>query len=136
MFPDYFHARVDGTPVTDRIDDEWLSGTFLKTVSTRGKAIIEARGASSAASAASAAVDHMATWFHGTAAGEWASMAVCSNGQYGVPEGLIFSYPCTVQDGQWQVVEGIEHGAFAQGRLQGTIDELVGERDAVKDLLS
>jgi malate dehydrogenase len=135
MFPDFFHARVDGELVSDHIDSDWLQGHFLKTVGTRGKAIIEARGASSAASAASAAIDHMSTWENGTAEGEITSMAVASNGQYGAPEGLIFSFPCTVADGQWSVVEGIEHGEFAQGRLQATIDDLVGEREAVKGLL-
>ena len=87
------------------------------------------------ASAASAAIDHMATWFKGTAEGEWASMAIPSQGQYGVPEGLIFSFPVTVKDGEYTVVEGLEFNEFAQGKLQATIDELAGEREAVSDLL-
>jgi malate dehydrogenase len=136
MFADYFHAECDGTPVTELLSADWLKDTFLSTVSKRGKAIINARGKSSAASAASAAIDHMATWFHGTAEGEWASMAIPSKGWYGVPEGLIFSFPVTVKDGVYTVVEGIEHSAFAQQKLQTTIDELAGERDAVQDLLS
>ena len=136
MFPDYFHAHCNGRPIVDQVDASWLQDTFLKTVSTRGKAIINARGASSAASAASAAIDHMATWFHGTAAGDCTSMAIASNGQYNIPEGLIFSYPVKVADGRWEVVEGIEHSAFAQSRLQTTIDELLGEREAVRELLS
>ncbi len=135
MFPDYFHALAGGRPVTEQIDSDWLSSDFLRGVSTRGKAIITARGASSAASAASAALDHMATWVRGTSEGDWTSMAIASNGQYGVPEGLIFSYPVTVRDGRWSVVEGIEHGDFAQARLQTTIDELTSEREAVADLL-
>lgn len=136
MFADYFHAEANGQPVTEQVEEAWLKDVFLDTVSKRGKAIIDARGASSAASAASAAIDHMATWWTGTAEGEWASMAIPSQGEYGVPEGLIFSFPVTVQDGVYEVVEGIEHSDFAQQKLQATIDELVGEREAVKDLLS
>lgn len=135
MFADYFNAKIDGKNVTDILDDAWLKDVFLKTVSGRGKAIINARGASSAASAASAAIDHMATWFHGTAEGEWASMAVPSNGEYGVPEGLIFSFPCTVTDGEYKIVEGLEHGEFSQEKMGATIKELVDERAAVADLL-
>lgn len=136
MFPDWFHARANGRPVTEQIDAEWFEGEFLKTVATRGKAIIIARGASSAASAASAAVDHMSTWWHGTPGDDWASMAVCSNGQYGVPEGLIFSYPVTVRDRDWKIVEGIEHNDFAKAKIEATAAELVREREAVRDLLS
>ena len=135
MFADYFHAECDGQPVTELIDDAWLKETFLPTVSGRGKAIINARGKSSAASAASAAIDHMSTWFFGTADGEWASMAVPSQGQYGVPEGLIFSFPVTVKDGAVSVVEGLEFNDFAAAKLQATIDELQEERAAVADLL-
>jgi malate dehydrogenase len=137
MFPDFFNARVDGDAITDRLDDAWLKETFLPTVATRGKAIINARGASSAASAASAALDHMHTWWHGTGEGECTSMAIPSEGQYGVPEGLIFSYPVTVDaSGNYEVVEGIEHNDFAQSRIQATTDELLEERAAVSDLLS
>ena len=118
------------------LDGDWLKDSFLSTVSKRGKAIINARGKSSAASAASAAIDHMATWYSGTAEGEWTSMAIPSKGWYGVPEGLIFSFPVTVTDGKYSVVEGIEHSDFAQAKIQATIDELAGERDAVQDLLS
>ena len=136
MFPDFFHAQAGGQAITDQVDADWLQGEFLQTVATRGKAIIMARGASSAASAASASIDHMATWEHGTAEGDFVSMAVPSNGQYGVPEGLIFSFPCTVSNGEWSVVEGIEHGDFAKARIQATTDELISERAAVADLLS
>lgn len=135
MFADYFQAKCDGTPVTELIDDAWLTDTFLPTVSKRGKAIITARGKSSAASAAGAAIDHMATWWNGTADGDFASMAIPSQGQYGVPEGLIFSFPVTVKDGVYSVVEGLEHNDFAKAKLQATIDELVEEREAVRDLL-
>ena len=144
MFPDFFHARVEpeGRPLVDAVDDaDWLEGEFLTTVGGRGKAIIVARGASSAASAASAAIDHMATWEQGTrtlgdGAADWTSMAIPSRGEYGVPEGLMFSYPVTVRDGVYSVVEGLEHGEFAQARIQRTADELAFERDAVRDLLS
>lgn len=135
MFADYLHATVDGVPVVDLVDAEWLSTTFLKTVAQRGKAIIDARGQSSAASAASAAIDHMATWFHGTAPGEWVSMAIPSQGWYGVPKGLMFSFPVTIKDGVYTVVEGLEHGEFAQGKLDITTAELEEERAAIADLL-
>ncbi len=135
MYADFFHARIDGKLATDLIDEAWLKDVFIDVVSGRGKAIIDARGASSAASAAAAAIDHMATWWNGTAAGDWASMAVPSNGEYGVPEGLIFSFPCTVTDGEYTIVEGLEHGAFSQEKMAATIQELVEERDAVADLL-
>ncbi len=135
MFPDYFHAEADGQPVTELIDAAWLKDTFIPTVAGRGKAIINARGKSSAASAASAAIDHMASWFQGTAAGDWVSMGIPSDGSYGVPEGLIFSFPVTIKDGVYSIVQGLKHDAFSQGKLQATIDELAGERDAVSDLL-
>ena len=136
MFPDYRHAKIDGKPATAFADEAWFQGEFLKTVATRGKAIIEARGASSAASAASAALDHMSTLWHGTAPGEFSSMGVCSHGEYGVPAGLIFSYPVTAQNGEWTVVEGLEHDAFAQQKIAGTTAELISERDTVKHLFA
>lgn len=136
MLPDYRHAKIQGRPVTDVLDEAWLKGDFMKTVSTRGKAIIEARGASSAASAASAAIDHMSTLWHGTAPGEFSSMGVCSKGEYGVPAGLIFGYPVTAKGGDFQVVQGIEHDEYARQKLAVTIKELETERDTVKDLLS
>ncbi len=135
MFPDYFHATIKGENVTDKLDKGWLEGEFLTTVSKRGSAIIQARGASSAASAASAAIDHMRSWWTGTADGEWVSMAVPSRGEYDVPEGLIYSYPVTIKDGGYQIVEGIEHGDFARAKLRATGEELAGERELVKDLL-
>jgi len=135
MFPDFYHAKANGTPVTEWVDEAWLQNDFLQTVSTRGKAIINARGASSAASAASAALDHMSTWWHGTSAGDWTSMAIPSQGDYGVPEGIMCSFPVTVTDGKISVVQGLTHNQFAQSRLQGTVDELLSERSAVADLL-
>ena len=135
MFPDFYHATVAGKPAVDVVDEAWLQGEFIKTVSGRGKAIIDARGSSSAASAAAAAIDHMATWFKGTAPGAWASVALPSRGEYGIPEGLIYSYPVTIADGQFTVIEGLEHGEFSRKAMQVNVDELVEERDAVKDLL-
>ena len=135
MYPDFFHAQCNGKAVTELIDESWFKETFVSTVAKRGKAIITARGKSSAASAASAAIDHMASWFHGTQ-GEVVSMAVPSDGSYGVPEGLMFSFPVTITDGEWSIVQGIEHNAYAQEKIAATIKELEEERDAVKDLLS
>jgi len=135
MFPDFYNAQVGGKPIMDSIDLDWLQNDFMQTVSTRGKAIIMARGASSAASAASAAVDHMRSWWQGTPAGDWTSMAVPSDGSYGVPEGLIFSFPVTVENKQWTIVPNLEHGDYAKSKLDATIAELVSEREAVADLL-
>ena len=135
MFPDYHHALVNGRPLVDQVSEEWLGGEFLQTVATRGKAIINARGASSAASAASAAVDHMATWEAGTAPGDWTSMAVPSRGDYGLPEGLIYSFPVTVTDGVYSVVSDLEHGPVAMEKIRATADELLAERSAVAELL-
>ena len=136
MFPDFYHASVNGDSVVERVGEAWGQGDFMQTVSTRGKAIIMARGASSAASAASAAVDHMHSWWHGTPEGEHTSMAVWSNGEYGVPEGLIFSFPCSVKDGVATVVEGIDHNDYAKGKIEATADELIAERSAVASLLT
>ncbi len=135
MFADFFHAEANGKPVLGQIDEAWLKEIFLSTVGQRGAAIIEARGASSAASAAGAAIDHMATWETGTRPGQWASMAVPSKGEYGVPKGLIFSFPVTISGGKYSVVEGLTHNAFAQEKLAATIAELESEREAVADLL-
>jgi malate dehydrogenase len=135
MFPDFYHTQKNGQAVTDLIDESWFQEDFLKTVSTRGKAIIEARGQSSAASAASAALDHMSSWWNGTADGDWVSMGIPSDGSYGIPVGLIFSYPVTISDGEYKIVQGLEHNAFAQERLAKTLAELEGEKAAVADLL-
>ena len=136
MYPDFYHAKVDGELITDKVDEAWLKEEFVSTVAKRGKAIINARGKSSAASAASAAIDHMAAWFHGTKEGEVVSMAVPSDGSYGVPEGLIFSYPVTIKDGEWSIVQGLEHNDYAKAKIEATAQELLEERDAVSDLLS
>lgn len=136
MFPDFKHAKIKGRAVTEAITDEaWLKGDFIKTVATRGKAIIEARGASSAASAASAAVDHMSALWNGTAPGDFTSMAVASNGEYGIPNGLIFSFPVTAKGGEFKIVEGLEHDDFAKQKIAATTQELLTERETVKDLL-
>ncbi len=138
MVPDYFHATIDGRPATEVIEAAWFGEHFLPTVTTRGSAIIKARGASSAASAASAAVDHMATLWHGSATGDFHSMAVPSDGNpYGVPDGLIYSFPCEVTArGEWRIVEGLEHGQWATDKIAASATELLGEREAVSDLLS
>ncbi len=135
MFPDFFQAKVNGKAVPELCDEAWLKGDFIKTVATRGKAIIEARGASSAASAASAAIDHMSSLWHGTKRGHFTSMGVCSNGEYGVPKGLIFSFPVQTSKGNWKVKKGIKLNDFARAGIKKTTDELLAERETVKDLL-
>ena len=117
-------------------DTEWLTGAFIKTVATRGKAIIEARGASSAASAASAAIDHMSALANGTAPGDFTSMGVVSKGEYGIPAGLIFSYPVMACEGEYKIVEGLAHDDFAKAKIAATVAELESERETVKDLLA
>jgi len=134
MYPDTSVAKVGGKAASAAFDPEWLKAEFHKTVSTRGSAIIAARGASSAASAASAAIDHMADWFGGTH-GKIVSMAIPSKGWYGVPEGLIYSFPVTVADGKISVVEGLEISDYAQEKINASAAELLGEREAVADLL-
>ncbi len=135
MFPDFRNTLIDGAPVVGTLDSDWLHGDFIKTVATRGGAIIKARGASSAASAAAAAIDHMATWQNGTAPGDWTSMAVVSRGEYDVPKGLIFSFPVRVQGGEWSIVEGLDLDEFARKKISANFDELEEERAAVADLL-
>lgn len=135
MFPDFRNAKIKGRPATEFADEAWFQGEFLKTVATRGKAIIEARGASSAASAASAAIDHMSSLWHGTAPGEFTSMGVLSKGEYGVPAGLIFSFPVTAGKGDFKVVEGLQLDDFAKAKIAATTKELETERETVKDLL-
>jgi malate dehydrogenase len=116
------------------VDREWLENTFIPTVAKRGAAIIEARGASSAASAASAAIDHMRSWVLGTPADDWVSAAIVSDGSYGVPEGLVSSFPVTSTGGDWQIVQGLEIDEFSRGKIDASVAELIGERDAVRDL--
>jgi len=135
QYPDLFHAEVDGTSVADKIGDQgWLEGTFIPTVQQRGAAIIEARGSSSAASAASAAIDHVRSWVDGSPAGDWVSMGVPSDGSYGIPEGVIYGYPCTTSDGAYSIVDGLAIDDFSRTRMDATKDELFEERDAVAEL--
>ena len=131
QYPDVFHAKVGGKPATDLVDQKWLEGDFIPTVQQRGAAIIEARGASSAASAANAAITHVRDWVRGTPSGDWVSMAVPSDGSYGTPAGLISSFPCTTEGGRWSVVPGLEIDDFSRGRVDASVAELVEERDAV-----
>jgi malate dehydrogenase len=135
QYPDFFNAKINGKHVTDVIaDHEWLKGDFIKTVQQRGAAIIKARGLSSAASAANAAIDGIRSIVTETPAGESYSMCLASNGEYGVDKGLIFSYPCRTEGGKVKVIEGIKHNEFGQEKFKLTLDELRGERDAVKSL--
>ena len=134
MYPDPRFARVGNESVTNLFDNEWLQGPFLDTVATRGKAIIVARGASSAASAASAAVDHMRDWWQGSN-GRIVSMALPSEGWYGVPEGLVFSFPCRCEGGKIIVVEDLPIDEFAQTKIDENVKALLEERDAVSELL-
>jgi len=132
QYPDLFHAEVAGQNAAEMVDDQqWLENDFIPTVQQRGAAIIEARGASSAASAASAAVDHMRNWASATNEGDWVSMAIASTGDYGAPEGIITSFPCTTQNGQYEVVTGLELDAFSRAKIEASWAELVEERDAV-----
>jgi malate dehydrogenase len=135
MYPNLFHAEVDGENAAEAVNDQdWIESDFLPTVGKRGAAIIEARGASSAASAANAAIDHVHTWVNGTADGDWASMAVPSDGSYGVEEGIISSFPVTTSGGEYTIVEGLDIDDFSRSKIDATVDELKGERDAVKEL--
>ncbi len=135
MYADYRFATIGGKSVTDAIDDQvWNADTFLPTVGKRGAAIIEARGLSSAASAANAAIDHMRDWALGSN-GKWVTMGVPSNGEYGIPKDVIFGFPVTTENGKYKIVEGLEIDAFSQERINKTLDELKGEQDGVKHLL-
>jgi malate dehydrogenase len=135
QFPDVYHAEIDGKNAAELVNDQaWIEHDFIPTVQQRGAAIIEARGASSAASAASAALDHVRDWVIGSPADDWVSMAVCSDGSYGVPVGLISGYPVTTKAGTWSIVEGLQLDAFSQARLDATVGELAEERDAVAEL--
>ena len=135
QYPDLFHAEVAGRSAAEAVgDQDWLERTFVPKVQQRGAAVIEARGSSSAASAASAAVDHVRDWVQGTAPGEWVSMAVPSDGSYGIPEGLVYSYPCTTKDGRISIVQDLEIDDFSRGRMDATRDELVEEREQVRQL--
>jgi malate dehydrogenase len=135
QYPDLFHAEVGGRNAVEVVgDQEWLETTFIPTVAKRGAAIIEARGSSSAASAASATIDAARDWLQGSADGDWVSMAVVSDGSYGVEEGLISSFPVTTSGGDWTIVEGLEIDEFSRGRIDTSVAELAEERDAVTEL--
>jgi malate dehydrogenase len=134
QYPDLYHAEVGGKIAAEQVEESWLRDTFIPTVAKRGAAIIEARGASSAASAANAAIDHVRDWVSGTAEGDWTSAAVPSDGSYGVPEGLISSFPVVSRNGTWQIVQGLEIDAFSRERIDASVRELTEERDAVTQL--
>jgi malate dehydrogenase len=134
MYPDLFHAKVRGEQAAQAVDDQaWIEDEFLPNVGKRGAAIIEARGASSAASAANAAIDHMRDWVSGTGGG-WVSMGVPSNGSYGIAEGLICGLPCTCSGGEWSIVQGLDIDDFSRARIDASVNELLQERQAVQDL--
>jgi malate dehydrogenase len=135
QYPDIFHAEVAGKNAAETVNDEtWLAEDFIPTVAKRGAAIIEARGASSAASAANAAIDHVFTWVNGTPEGDWTSAGVVSDGSYGVPAGLISSFPVTATNGRFEIVQGLAINDFSRARIDASVKELQDERDAVRDL--
>lgn len=136
QYPDIFHAEIDGVSVAEKIGDQaWLENEFLPTVQQRGSAIIKARGLSSAASAANAALDHMRDWALGTPEGEWVSMAVPSDGSYGIPEGLIYGFPVVCKNGEYEIVQGLEIDAFSRKKMDETAAELEEERSSILDLV-
>jgi len=135
MYPDLYNAKVGGEVAAEAVDREWMESDFIPTVAKRGSAIIDARGASSAASAANAAIDHVHDWVLGTPEGDWTSMAVPSDGSYDVEEGLISGFPCRCEGGEWSIVEGLEINDFSRERIDASAKELAEEREAVKDLI-
>ena len=135
QYPDLNHATVGGRPALELLDAGWVRDRFIPRVQKRGAEIIEARGLSSAASAACAGLSHVRDWVRGTAEGDWTSMAVPSDGSYGIPEGLVYSFPVTVENGAYRIVQGLDIGAFSRERMDATRAELEEERDAVRDLL-
>ena len=135
QYPDLHETKINGKPAIDMIDQAWYESDFIPTVQQRGAAIIKARGASSAASAANAAIAHMRSWAMGTAEGDWVSMGVYSDGSYGITEDLIYSFPCVCKDGDWEIVQGLEINDFSRAKMTATQEELTEERDAVQHLL-
>ena len=135
QYPDLHHATVKGEAAMSKVDQDWYEGTFIPDVQQRGAAIIKARGASSAASAASAAIDHMRSWALGTADGDWVSMGIPADGSYNIEPGVIYGYPCTCKDGKYEIVQGLEISEFSRARMDATDKELREEREAVKGLL-
>jgi malate dehydrogenase len=136
QYPDVSHAEVAGKPAKSLVTQQWIEETFIPVVQQRGAAVIKARGASSAASAASAAIDHVHSWLHGTPAGDWVSMAVPSDGSYGIPEGVIYSYPVTLGNGEYRIVPGLAVDDFSRQRMEATHAELREEREGVRSLLA
>ena len=134
QYPDVSQVLVDGKPVADRIDQSWVTDEFIPRVAKRGAEIIEVRGASSAASAAAAAIDHVYTWVHGTREGDWTSAALVSDGSYGVPEGLVSSFPVTASNGKFEIVQGLEISDFSRERIDASVKELAEERESVQQL--
>jgi malate dehydrogenase len=135
QYPDIHQTKVNGAPAIDMVDQAWYEDDFIPVVQQRGAAIIKARGASSAASAANAAIAHMRSWALGTAEGDWVSMGVYSDGSYGITKGLIYSFPCVCKDGDWEIVQGLEINDFSRAKMSATEQELTEERDAVQHLL-
>ena len=135
QYPDLYNAKVKGQAAMELVEQDWYENDFIPTVQQRGAAIIKARGASSAASAANAAIDHMHSWALGTDGDDWVSMGVYSDGSYGVAEGLIYSFPCRCKDGDWSIVQGVDVNEFSQAKMDATEQELAEERDAVQHLL-
>jgi malate dehydrogenase len=135
QYPDVVHAKVGGKPADEVIGDQaWVEETFIPTVQKRGAAIIEARGASSAASAANAAIEHVHDWVLGTPADDWVSMGVASDGSYGIPEGIVAGHPCTCSGGNWEIVQGLDIDEFSRAKIDASVKELQEERQAVQDL--
>ena len=135
QYPDVSHTLVKGQPARSLVEQQWLEEHFIPTVQQRGAAVIKARGSSSAASAASAALDHIHDWLLGTPSGDWVSMAVASDGSYGIPEGVVYSYPVTCKNGEYSVVQGLNIDDFSREKMQATHRELLEEREGVKDLI-
>ena len=135
QYPDLYHCEVDGKNAAQLVNDsKWIDETYIPTVAKRGAAVIKARGSSSAASAANAAIDHVRSWVKGTPAGDWVSMAVPSDGSYGVPEGIISSFPCVCANGDYSIVQGLDIDSYSRGKIDASVAELMDERDAVKQL--
>jgi malate dehydrogenase len=135
QYPDLIHCEVDGQSAYELVDDhDWVDAEFIPTVAKRGATVIKARGASSAASAANAAIDHVRDWVMGTPEGDWVSMGVPSDGLYGVPEGLMSSFPCVCRDGKWEIVQGLEIDDYSRAKIDASVAELQEERDAVTEL--
>jgi malate dehydrogenase len=135
QYPDLHHAKVDGQSAIDLVDQDWYENQFIPTVQQRGAAIIKARGASSAASAANAAIAHMRTWVKGSESGDWVSMGVYSDGSYGISEGLIYSFPCICEAGDWKIVQGLDINSFSRDKMSATEQELTEEKEGVAHLL-